>query len=758
MLTALRQIVQAVNDASNLDEALQLIVREVKASMSTDVCSIYLKERQGQRFRLMATSGLNPSAVGLVSMDVDQGLVGMVANRAEAVNIESVSSHSRNLYFPETGEEQFSSFLGAPIIHNGEVLGVLVVQKRTGTRFDEASEAFLITISAQLAARISHATLTGTIGNLDTLQSKGSDTSFSGASGAPGVAIGTAIAIVPAGDLAAIKPRKAKDQAYELDRFDQSVTLVRGQIERQAEQLAERLNKEERELFNVYQRMLDDNALGGEIRSRIEQGYDARSSVAWIVHQHVQTFKQMTDEYFRERAVDLSDLGARVLAALDQSHQPVKGFPDSTILVSEELTASMITMVPADKLVGLVSSKGSLNSHGAILARALGIPTVLGVEELPYDALDQRQVIVDGYEATVFADPSDLLMRKYHAVQKEDDALALKFESLKDEPAETKDGVRISLLVNTGLSLDIARASNVGADGVGLYRSEMPFIAADRFPSEEEQRVIYEQQLRAFQGKPVTIRTLDIGGDKSLPYFPISEDNPFLGWRGIRVTLDHPEIFLMQVRAMMKASMGLDNLRILLPMVTELREYERAHALIRQAHLELIEEGFEVKFPKVGVMIEVPAAVYQAGEFAKRADFLSVGSNDLIQYLLAVDRSNARVAQLYSGYHPAVLAALRAIVKAANKHDTPVTICGEIAGDPVAASLLLAMGYTGLSMNATSLPRIKSLVRQLNFKDAKEWLKEARKMEDARQIRKHLNARLKEVGVESVLVRGSERV
>ncbi len=757
MLNALRQIVQAVNDASNLDEALQLIVRQVKASMSTDVCSIYLRQDSSRRYRLMATHGLNPSAVGRVTMSTNEGLVGMVADRAEAVNIENVDKHSRNLYFPETGEERYASFLGAPIIHNGEVLGVLVVQKSEAHRFGESDEAFLITVSAQLAIRLAHANLTDTLGRVEAKTDAHQDTFFEGASGASGVAVGTAVAVVTGKDLSAIKPRQTDNIDHEVDRFAQSVAQVREQISAQADSLASRLNKEERELFNVYQRMLDDNALGGEIIERIKQGYTARSSIAWVVNQHVQTFRGMTDEYFRERAIDLIDLGTRVLTALEQSSAPVQGYSDNTVLVGEEITASMITMVPAEQLVGLVAVKGSRNSHGAILARALGVPTVVGVEELSYGVLDQREVIVDGYEAKVYVDPNQALKFKYEQIAREDREMGERYQSLRDEPGVTLDGHRVSLLLNTGLSLDLARAADVGADGVGLYRSEMPFMAADRFPSEEEQRVSYQQHLDAFKDKPVTIRTLDIGGDKPLPYFPIQEDNPFLGWRGMRVTLDHPEIFLMQVRAMLKASVGRNNLRILLPMITSLREYERGYALIRQAHLELIEEGLAVRMPQVGVMIEVPAAVYQAKELAKRADFLSVGSNDLVQYLLAVDRSNARVAPLYSSFHPAVIAALKSIVKSAHKYDCSVTVCGEIAGDPLMATLLIAMGYDGLSMNATSLPRIKSLIRQIDLRQVQVWLKEIKVMEDAKQVERHVIKRMSELGVDPVLYRGTRR-
>jgi phosphotransferase system enzyme I (PtsP) len=292
--------------------------------------------------------------------------------------------------------------------------------------------------------------------------------------------------------------------------------------------------------------------------------------------------------------------------------------------------------------------------------------------------------------------------------------------------------------VNTGLMADVGRSLEQGAEGVGLYRTEVPFLLRERFPSEEEQRQIYRSQLEAFAPHPVTMRTLDIGGDKSLPYFPIEEDNPFLGWRGIRVTLDHPEIFLVQTRAMLKASAGLGNLRIMLPMITNISELDEALEFIHRAHREVLEEGSDIDMPPVGVMVEVPAAVYQARDLARRVDFLSVGSNDLTQYLLAVDRNNARVADLYHSFHPAVLRALADVAAAGRAENTQVSICGELAGDPGAAILLLAMGYNVLSMNATNLTRVKRAVRTITMADAAALLEDVMTLDSAEAVQQRL--------------------
>jgi phosphotransferase system enzyme I (PtsP) len=309
--------------------------------------------------------------------------------------------------------------------------------------------------------------------------------------------------------------------------------------------------------------------------------------------------------------------------------------------------------------------------------------------------------------------------------------------------------------VNTGLAMDSSLSMSVGAEGVGLYRSEIPFMSRDRFPSEDEQYIIYRQILKAFAPRSVTMRTLDIGGDKILPYFPITEDNPYLGWRGIRVTLDHPDVFLLQIRAMMRANQDLNNLRIMLPMVTTLGEIDEAYFLIDQAYEELLEEGCQIVKPPIGVMIEVPAAVYQAREFAKRVDFLSVGSNDLTQYLLAVDRNNHRVANLYDSLHPAILRTLIRIVEGGHSAGVEVSICGELASDPLAAVVLLAMGFDTLSMNSFSLPRIKWVIRSFSLAHARKILAEIIEFDHAHEVRLYLQRALEDVGLGSLIRAGN---
>ncbi len=497
--------------------------------------------------------------------------------------------------------------------------------------------------------------------------------------------------------------------------------------------------------------MLEHTALAGDVIAVIRGGQWAQGALRKVVSEHVQRFEHMDDDYLRERASDVKDLGRRLLSYLQQAQQQTLIYPDNTILVSEELSPAMLGEVPADKLVGLVSVLGSRNSHVAILARAMGIPTVVAAVDLPYTRLDGIELIIDGYHGDVFTNPSALLRQQYAEVVEEERLINKDLDSLRSLPCVTLDGYHLPLWVNTGLLADVKRAQQRGAEGVGLYRSEVAFMGSSRFPSESEQVLMYREQLEAFHPLPVTMRTLDIGGDKPLSYFPIKESNPYLGWRGIRITLDHPEIFLVQVRAMIKASAGLNNLHILLPMISGVHELDDAQHLIHRAWGELINEGVDVQMPQIGVMIEVPSAVYQAKELARMADFLSVGSNDLTQYLLAVDRNNARVAALYDYLHPAVLMALQEVVSAAHAEGKPVSICGEMAGDPVAAVLLLAMGFDSLSMNSTHLPKVKWLLRKMTLEHAQELLEEVSAMDNPQLIHSTLNLALGNLGLSKVL-------
>ena len=757
MLEVLRRLIQDVNAADSLEDALALIVAQVRAAMHTDVCTIYLHDTASQKLVFRATEGLNSEKVGQFGLGFDEGLVGWVATREEPLNLNDASAHPQFQLVEGLGEEPFNAFLGAPIVHQRDLLGVLVVQQGDHRRFSEDEEAFLITVSAQLAGLIAHAELAGVIRQAATVaEDAEGGARLSGVAACSGIGIGTAAWISPHADLQTVPSREATDRRAELKAFREALASVRADIQQVAENLEDELGPEDRALFGVYLSILDDSALGGEVAALIKAGEWAQGALSQVMLRHIRHFERMEHSYLRERAVDVRDLGTRVLGYLQDADREEAHYPEATVLVAEELTASALGEIPRDKLVGIVSMRGSANSHTAILARAMGIPAVVGVEDLPLKQLPDRQLVVDGYNGRVYVNPHPDLLSRFQGLLAEDEALFEELAPLAEQPATTSDGHAVPLWVNTGVAADVQRAREFGAEGVGLYRTEVSFLLRDRFPSEEEQRQLYREQLEALHPSPVTMRTLDIGGDKALPYFPIEESNPFLGWRGIRVTLDHPEIFLTQVRAMLKANEGLDNLRILLPMVTAIDELRSARELILRCHAEVLSEGFSAVIPPIGVMIEVPAAVYLAGPLAEEADFLSVGSNDLTQYLLAVDRGNARVADLYQSLHPAVLTALADIITAAHKQNRSVSICGELAGDPRAAPLLVAMGFDQLSMNAGSLSVIKRILSAFSRAELEQLMATIQPLTSAQEVVTALDLALSDRGLDVFLRRGGD--
>jgi phosphotransferase system enzyme I (PtsP) len=493
--------------------------------------------------------------------------------------------------------------------------------------------------------------------------------------------------------------------------------------------------------------MLESDTLINGVENRIREGNWASGALRDTIGEHVRVFDEMEDPYLRERGADVRDLGRRILLRLQSGgEKKPRNYPNRTVLVGEEITASMLAEVPVKNIAAVVSVAGSRTSHVAILARAMGVPAVMGAD-IPVARIDGKDVIVDGYRGQVFIDPTKAIYDEFSRLAQEEKELSADLAALQELPSVTPDGVHVPLQVNSGLLAELAPTEMVSAEGIGLYRTEFPFMIRERFPGEEEQYLIYREVLQSFTNGPVTLRTLDVGGDKALPYFPIHEDNPFLGWRGIRISLDHPEIFLVQLRAMLRASEGLNNMQLLLPMINSVGEVDDALAILQRAYRELVGENPNITMPKVGVMVEVPSAVFQVEEIARRVDFLSVGTNDLTQYLLAVDRNNSRVAELYDSLHPAVLRALIQVVKGAHAQNKPVGVCGEMAGDPAAAILLVGMGYDSLSMSVANLPRIKWVVRNFTTSRARRLLSEALEYEHAAEVREHMNNVLEAAGL-----------
>lgn len=747
MLSLLRRVVEAVTASRDLKLSLGRLTTLVKQGMDVDACSVFLWDANVERYVLMATDGLNAATVGKVTLTKNEGMIGLVGKREEPLNLANSVKHPNFHPVPLIGEEQFKALLAVPIIHNRKLLGVITMQRVSEQRFSDEAEAFLVTLSAQLAGVIAHAEATGALsGNDFTGGQTRNDIRFQGVACSTGVAIGQGFVVAPEVDLASIRFHKSLDIDGDVQKFTQALQDVRHELSDTRTRLENELRPEELALFDVYAGILEDKAIGGAVIDRIKAGENAPSALATVMRGYIEHFEQMEDAYLRERASDMRDLGQRILNCLlvDQAEQEI---PHHSILVGNELSAAIFSKIDPEHVAGIITKQGSANSHLAILARALNIPTVLGIQELPWQELHDKELVVDGYRGHVYYQLSAERRNHFESLVNDEKSRVLGLDALADLPSDMADGTAIQLMVNTGLQTDVVRSKDIGADGVGLFRTEVPFMMLGRFPSEEEQAKIYRAQLESFYPKPVTMRTLDIGGDKSLEYFPIEEDNPFLGWRGIRVTLDHPEIFIVQVRAMLRASLGLNNLKIMLPMVTSIGEVEEALALIHRAVYELNEEGVAVETPDVGVMIEVPSAVYLVKDFLSLVDFMSVGSNDLTQYLLAVDRNNPRVAGIYDSMHPAVLKALKIIITEANDSGVPVSLCGELAGDPLGAVVLTGLGYRTLSMSSANILRVKSVLRQIDSGWAETVANGLLNLDDPKVIRSTLQLALQKIGV-----------
>ncbi len=742
MIHRLQRIVQEVNRAPDIDRALNLITESLTRDLDADACTIFLASKEDPGIQVLkACSGLNPDIIGKVERRLGQGLIGTIAARAEAINLVDAPSHKDFMLVPDSGEADYPVYLGVPIIAHRDVLGVIAVQ-RAENAFNEDEEAYLTTLAAQLATSIERAESQGRFSALSATHM------VKGVPGAPGMAIGVAMVLNRGVNLESVPDKKTDDVDSELVTFNEAVSKVCDELNQQAEKMRASLPEEECALFIAYAQMLSGGSLIEDTEKRIREGNWAPSSWRDTVEEHAYVFEQMEDSYLAERANDIRDLGLRVLRKLMLEQSQYLDFPDRTILVGDEVTATDLADVPADCLSGIVSAHGSSSSHVAILAHALGIPAVMGVPNLPVKQLDGVRLVVDGYNGSAYINPDRMVLDEYEQYLAEEAIIEQDLVGLKGQPAITTDNHPIRLMVNSGLMSDYTPSLRSGAEGVGLYRTEIPFQVRDRFPSEEEQYQIYRSVLQTFKGMPVVLRTLDVGGDKPLNYFPIREANPFLGWRGIRITLDHPEIFVTQVHAMLRANVGVNNLEILLPMISGSAELDESLFLINRVRAEIEEElGESIRLPKIGAMIEVPSAVYQIEDICELVDFVSIGTNDLTQYLLAVDRNNENVADLYSSLHPAVLKAMCQIVKGARVSATPVSVCGELAGDPLGVMALLGMGIDTLSMSVGSLLRAKKVILSFSLSELVELLKQALEMPDAPSVRALYAAKLDERGL-----------
>ena len=746
MLTRLREIVEKVASAPRLNEALDILVTDVCQAMETEVCSVYLADNDRRCYYLMATRGLKKPRGRTVALAFDEGLVGLVGRLAEPINLADAQKHPSFKYIPAVKEDRFRAFLGVPIIQRRQLLGVLVVQQRELRQFDESEESFLVTLATQMAAILSQSQLNALFGQYR-------QTRIRALPASSGVAIAEGWMDVSLPLMEQVYEASTLDTASERERLTGALEEAANEFRRYSKRYAAGAQKETAAIFDLYSHLLSDARLRRELFAEVDKGAVAEWAVKKIIEKFAEQFAALSDGYLKERAGDLRTLGQRLLFHLDDSIQGPNTWPARIILVADELSATTLAEVPQDRLAGVVVRDGAANSHAAIMVRALGIPTVMGADIQP-SLLHGHTLIVDGYRGELLVDPEPVLLQEYQRLISEENELSRLAEDDLQRASELKSGERVKVMLNAGLSPEHEEKLGSFVDGIGLYRTEIPFMLQSGFPSEEEQVAQYQGMLQMFNSKPVTLRTLDIGADKQLPYMPISEENPCLGWRGIRITLDQPEIFLIQVRAMLRANAATGNLSILLPMVTSLEEVDEARRLIDRASREVEEMiGYAIARPRLGGMLEVPSMGFMLPQLASRIDFISVGTNDLTQYLLAVDRNNTRVASMYDSLHPAVLRALAMIAHDAERFGIDLRLCGEMAGDPMCVTILVGLGYRHLSMNGRSVARVKYLLRRIDIEEAQELSRRSLEAQMTAEVRHQVAAFMERRGLGG-LIRG----
>lgn len=729
MLTRLREIVEKVAMAVGLPEALELLVKETCQAMHTDVCSIYLADKQRSCFYLMATKGLKKPRGRAVSLSFDEGVVGEVGRLSELINLADIREHPSFKYLPQVKEDDLRAFLGVPIVYRRQLLGVLVVQQKERRLFNESEESFMVTLATQLGATLSQVQTKGLFGQYRQSRIKALSVST-------GVVMAYGWQEVSQPILENVFKASTLDIKAELNRLTVALEDATAECRRFSKRFMANAQKESAAIFDLYSHLLNDPQLKHKMTAIITQGYVAEWAVKVVVEKVAAQFSSLKDGYMRERASDLKALGRRLLFHLDDDLNSTNIWPERFILVADELSASLLAELPEQQLAGVIVRDGATHSHSAILVRAMGIPAIMGADIQP-ELLHNRMLILDGYRGEIFIEPEPFITQEYKQIIDEESVLSQIAEEQLEQQAVLKNGEAVSVQLNAGLNIKYEQRISVGIDGVGLYRTEIPFMLQSGFPSEDEQKNRYREILSFFPDKPVVLRALDIGADKQLPYMPINEENPCLGWRGIRILLDQPEIFLIQLRAMLKANLEFKNLKILLPMVTSIDEIDEARTLLLRACDEVSRElKCECAPPPLGIMLEVPSLVFMLSQLANRVDFISVGTNDLTQYLLAVDRNNTHVALLYDNLHPALLRSLNLIATQCQHYQLPVSVCGEMAGTPIGALLLIGLGFRQLSMSGRSLPRVKYLLRHLDPVMLQPFMQQVLQAETATEIKK----------------------
>lgn len=746
VIQALTRIIQKITHEESPTEQVRLIVDSISQVAGTDVCSLYRKNADGD-LALLASHGLEVNHPLVIP--ADKGLVGLVARSRHPINVAEAARHEAFYYVPDSLEERFASFCGVPLVQAGKVIGVLTVQRTRAEKISDAQEAFLVTLASQLALIIAQIP--------PETQKPHKSQHYQGLPAAPGVALGN-ILICESGLLNDVPDSQCDDPRAESKKWHRLLASVVEDVKREQAALGNALSDSVIGIFDAYLMLLSDSTLVQGVEAEIQNNSSLSSAIRKTVLGIAAVFKNMEDPYLRARHEDILHLGNKLLQSLKgqttlehstQTQPPLNG-QGQIVLVGHQVSVSQMAAIPNGQLAGVVSGEGSRLSHTAVLANAMGVPAVMGVGSLK-GLKSQLPILINGSEGYVVLQPSPAVLKAFGKQLQKEQKIREQLATLRDEPAETTDGYRVRLFANTGLLADISPGIKNGAEGIGLYRTEIPFMVRNSFPNEDEQVEVYQSVFNAYTNKPVYMRTLDIGGDKQLPYFPIhAEDNPALGWRGIRFTLDNIQLMMTQVRAMVRAAGKGNQLNILLPMISSTTEVNLVRELIEDACQQLMAEGYDIDRPKMGIMLEVPAATSQIPFWKDKIDFISIGSNDLSQYLLALDRNNIHVADRYDHVHPAVLHEIDRIVDIARLYKIPLSLCGEMASDPVAVVLLVGMGIQQLSMSSSKLPRIKRLIRAISAPMASTILHQALAMDNAHDIRQWVKSRIKELKIDEL--------
>ncbi|AZV19982.1 MULTISPECIES: phosphoenolpyruvate--protein phosphotransferase [Mesorhizobium] len=717
LLKRLRELMQ---EPLEPQERLDRIVRDIASNMVAEVCSLYVL-RADSVLELYATEGLNPNAVHLAQLRLGQGLVGTIAASARPLNLSNAQEHPAFAYLPETGEEIYNSFLGVPVLRAGRTLGVLVVQNKTMRHYrDDEVEALETTamVIAEMIATGDLARLTRPGLELDLRR----PVSFTGLSFNEGVGLGHVVLHEPR---IVVTNLFNEDSEEEVRRLETSLSSLRLSIDDMLERRDVAFEGEHRQVLEAYRMFANDRGWVRRLEEAIRNGLTAEAAVEKVQSDMRARMLHMTDPYLRERMSDFDDLANRLLRQLmgRGPEDVAASLPKDAIIVARSMGAAELLDYPRDKMRGLVLEDGAATSHVVIVARAMGIPVAGQMKGAVSMAENGDAIIVDGEEGVIHLRPQPDLEAAYAEKVRFRARRQEVYRELRKKPSTTRDGVQVDLLMNAGLAVDLPQLAEAGAAGIGLFRTELQFMVASTFPRAEAQEKLYRDVLEAARGKPVTFRTIDIGGDKVLPYFKgaIQEENPALGWRAIRLTLDRPGLLRTQIRALLKASGGRE-LKLMLPMVTELGEIAQAREIIDREvrHLSRFAHHLPTSL-KLGAMLEVPSLLFQLDELMKAVDFVSVGSNDLFQFVMAVDRGNTQLANRFDTLSAPFLRVLKQIADAGVRNNTPVTLCGELAGKPISAMALIGLGFRSISMSPASIGPVKAMLTELPLDELKAF-------------------------------------